>query len=86
MPGIAAPGRALHQVRPPRDGNARQSRLAGPGPDRDLTYSGLAPTASLPPCLPSPFSKDCPIFYMRKKVQKDLKTQDNVLARFNTTW
>eukprot|EP00118_Oscarella_pearsei_P010957 m.70078 g.70078 ORF g.70078 m.70078 type:complete len:1078 (+) comp35658_c0_seq2:34-3267(+) len=27
-------------------------------------------------------SRDCPIFYMRKKVQKDLKDQDGLLARF----
>ena len=27
-------------------------------------------------------SRDCPIFYMRMKVQKDLQTQDNLVARF----
>lgn len=31
-------------------------------------------------------SADCPIFYMRKKVQKDLKDQDVVLQRFDTSW
>nr|BAJ78754.1 DNA polymerase delta catalytic subunit [Tenodera aridifolia] len=32
-------------------------------------------------------SRDCPIFYMRKKVQLDLVTQDKVLQRFgNPTW
>ncbi len=31
-------------------------------------------------------SKDCPIFYMRKKVQKDLKGQDAVVQRFNAEW
>ena len=28
------------------------------------------------------FSRDCPIFYMRKKVQKDLAHQDNIVKRF----
>lgn len=28
-------------------------------------------------------NRDCPIFYMRKKVQKDLKTQSNLLDRFS---
>ncbi len=27
-------------------------------------------------------SQDCPIFYMRKKVQKDLQEQDKVIRRF----
>nr|BAJ78744.1 DNA polymerase delta catalytic subunit [Aposthonia japonica] len=32
-------------------------------------------------------SRDCPIFYMRKKVQMDLISQDKVLQRFgNPTW
>ncbi|KAK7861969.1 hypothetical protein R5R35_013533 [Gryllus longicercus] len=32
-------------------------------------------------------SRDCPIFYMRKKVQMDLVTQDKVVQRFgNPTW
>uniref|UniRef100_V9KAT7 DNA polymerase n=1 Tax=Callorhinchus milii TaxID=7868 RepID=V9KAT7_CALMI len=32
-------------------------------------------------------SRDCPIFYMRKKVQKDLDDQDRVLMRFGApTW
>eukprot|EP00730_Choanoeca_flexa_P019669 TRINITY_DN9614_c0_g1_i2.p1 TRINITY_DN9614_c0_g1~~TRINITY_DN9614_c0_g1_i2.p1 ORF type:complete len:1053 (+),score=322.68 TRINITY_DN9614_c0_g1_i2:142-3159(+) len=31
-------------------------------------------------------SRDCPIFYMRHKVQKDLKTQDAVLERFSSEW
>ncbi|XP_049801348.1 DNA polymerase delta catalytic subunit isoform X1 [Schistocerca nitens] len=32
-------------------------------------------------------SRDCPIFYMRKKVQMDLVTQDRALQRFgNPTW
>ena len=29
-------------------------------------------------------SRDCPIFYMRKKVQKDLVDQENLVNRFNT--
>lgn len=29
-------------------------------------------------------SRDCPIFYMRKKVQKDLAEQDKVIQRFGT--
>ncbi|XP_065070198.1 DNA polymerase delta catalytic subunit-like [Rhopilema esculentum] len=29
-------------------------------------------------------SRDCPIFYMRKKVQKDLAHQDNVIKRFGS--
>jgi hypothetical protein len=33
------------------------------------------------------FSRDCPIFYMRKKVQLDLVMQDKALQRFgNPTW
>ena len=28
------------------------------------------------------FSRDCPIFYMRKKVQKDLADQDKLMLRF----
>ena len=28
------------------------------------------------------FSRDCPIFYMRKKVQKDLADQDKLMVRF----
>lgn len=31
---------------------------------------------------PFNFSRDCPIFYMRKKVQKDLADQDKLLRRF----
>eukprot|EP00049_Salpingoeca_infusionum_P016898 m.351100 g.351100 ORF g.351100 m.351100 type:complete len:1070 (+) comp16170_c1_seq1:68-3277(+) len=31
-------------------------------------------------------SKDCPIFYMRKKVQKDLADQDRVVQRFDCSW
>jgi DNA polymerase delta subunit 1 len=27
-------------------------------------------------------SQDCPIFYMRKKVQKDLEEQDKLISRF----
>ena len=27
-------------------------------------------------------SRDCPIFYMRKKVQKDLADQDKLVQRF----
>lgn len=29
------------------------------------------------------FSRDCPIFYMRRKVQKDLADQDRIISRFN---
>lgn len=33
------------------------------------------------------FSRDCPIFYMRKKVQKDLADHDKLMERFgNPTW
>ncbi|KTW30100.1 DNA-directed DNA polymerase delta POL3 [Pneumocystis jirovecii RU7] len=31
-------------------------------------------------------SKDCPIFYMRKKVQKDMKENIETLERFNESW
>ena len=31
-------------------------------------------------------SKDCPIFYMRKKVQKDVGDQQAVLDRFGDAW
>ena len=31
-------------------------------------------------------SRDCPIFYMRKKVQKDLADASEQLARFNLNW
>ncbi|KAK2170976.1 hypothetical protein NP493_1118g00000 [Ridgeia piscesae] len=31
-------------------------------------------------------SRDCPIFYMRKKVQKDLADQDKIVARFGPPW
>ena len=31
-------------------------------------------------------SRDCPIFYARKKVQKDLKDATDDLARFNINW
>lgn len=31
-------------------------------------------------------SKDCPIFYMRKKVQQDLKDQDDIVTRFGSGW
>lgn len=32
-------------------------------------------------------SRDCPIFYMRKKVQKDLEDHDKLMSRFgNPTW
>ena len=29
-------------------------------------------------------SRDCPVFYMRKKVQKDLKEQQEQLDRFGS--
>lgn len=29
------------------------------------------------------FSRDCPIFYMRKKVQKDLDDQAKLVSRFS---
>ena len=33
------------------------------------------------------FSRDCPIFYMRKKAQKDLSDQHKLVARFdNCSW
>ena len=33
------------------------------------------------------FSRDCPIFYMRKKAQKDLTQQDDLIQRFGSfTW
>jgi DNA polymerase delta subunit 1 len=31
-------------------------------------------------------SQDCPIFYMRKKVQKDMKENISTLDRFNFMW
>ena len=31
-------------------------------------------------------SRDCPIFYMRKKIQKDLKESTETLERFNQPW
>ena len=31
-------------------------------------------------------SKDCPIFYMRKKVQKDVGDQQGVVDRFGDAW
>jgi DNA polymerase delta subunit 1 len=31
-------------------------------------------------------SSDCPIYYMRKKVQKDLQLQDKAIAKFSDTW
>ncbi|KAK0053461.1 DNA polymerase delta catalytic subunit [Biomphalaria pfeifferi] len=31
-------------------------------------------------------NRDCPIFYMRKKIQKDLQEQDALLARFQVSW
>lgn len=31
-------------------------------------------------------SRDCPIFYMRKKVQKDLNEAHETLSRFNFEW
>eukprot|EP00123_Amoebidium_parasiticum_P014504 comp22526_c0_seq1/m.34190 comp22526_c0_seq1/g.34190 ORF comp22526_c0_seq1/g.34190 comp22526_c0_seq1/m.34190 type:complete len:103 (-) comp22526_c0_seq1:829-1137(-) len=31
-------------------------------------------------------SRDCPIFYMRTKVRKDLQDQQKVVDRFDTTW
>ena len=32
-------------------------------------------------------NQDCPIFYMRKKVQKDLQEQDKIISRFgDLTW
>ncbi|EGD74190.1 polymerase [Salpingoeca rosetta] len=31
-------------------------------------------------------SKDCPIFYMRKKVQKDLRMQNEVVGKFDDSW
>eukprot|EP00040_Diaphanoeca_grandis_P024087 m.132040 g.132040 ORF g.132040 m.132040 type:complete len:1070 (+) comp29583_c0_seq1:139-3348(+) len=31
-------------------------------------------------------SSDCPIYYMRKKVQKDLKDQDTIVQKFGDTW
>lgn len=31
-------------------------------------------------------SKDCPIFYMRKKVQKDMQDSAGALNRFNYDW
>ena len=30
-------------------------------------------------------SRDCPIFYMRKKVQKDLADQDKLIGRFSVS-
>lgn len=31
-------------------------------------------------------SQDCPIFYMRKKVQKDVVEATNTIARFDYSW
>ena len=31
-------------------------------------------------------SQDCPIFYMRKKVQKDVKNAQSMLERFQFEW
>jgi len=31
-------------------------------------------------------SRDCPIFYMRKKIQKDLKDAQEMLERFDISW
>ena len=31
------------------------------------------------------YSRDCPIFYMRKKVQKDLVDQDQLVKRFGAS-
>lgn len=32
------------------------------------------------------YSKDCPIFYMRKKVQKDITDQQATVDRFGDAW
>ena len=32
-----------------------------------------------------PLSRDCPIFYMRVKVRKDLMEQDKLIQRFGPT-
>ena len=32
------------------------------------------------------YSRDCPIFYMRTKVQKDLKDARKALERFDISW
>jgi DNA polymerase delta subunit 1 len=31
-------------------------------------------------------NSDCPIFYMRKKVQTDMKSQDEIVQRFSLSW
>ena len=43
--------------------------------------SCVRPSSITPLC-----SKDCPIFYMRKKVQKDLNDQQKTVDRFGSGW
>ena len=59
---------------------------------------GLSLVLVIAPCCPllslyippavcvCPYSRDCPIFYMRKKVQKDLTEQDKTISRFSDQW
>lgn len=55
-----------------------------PGEPPHVTCLNLLdwPPFTRPPPPPSSSSRDCPIFYMRKKVQKDLDDQEKLVSRF----
>lgn len=57
------------------------------GTVRSVPGLGIGPGAARQPPWPWPDppaarSRDCPIFYMRKKVRKDLEDQEQLLRRF----
>lgn len=59
------------------------------GTVRSILGLGIGPAAARAAALaltltrpPAARSRDCPIFYMRKKVRKDLEDQEQLLRRF----
>lgn len=62
-------------------GQQAGAKVLGTAPNPSLSWvSSLTPTS---PADPDPTrSRDCPIFYMRKKVRKDLEDQEQLLRRF----
>lgn len=73
------PACPLSKQQPPWEGGwaAGQGQSSGRGPQ----VQPRQPALTLTPTLPAR-SRDCPIFYMRKKVRKDLQDQEQLLRRF----
>lgn len=66
----------------PAEQTAAQGGGPGSGPGSKF-WAGTAGAARAASPDPDPAcSRDCPIFYMRKKVRKDLQDQEQLLRRF----